>query len=123
MCVASYRHLLGLVLQAAWWLDGAGSGGQPVGQHGGQSADANQRGRRQGAKEMAQLVHLGYPQAAHHLRGLHLFHQRGTQLWNMQDTRVCHAKMNFCSCVYEVGKVGNSKTPRRCWKMSRSNAG
>lgn len=79
MC-ASYRHLLGLVLQAAGWLDGAGSGGEPVGQHSGQSADAHQRGRWEGAKEMAQLVHLGYPQAAHHLLDLHLLHQRGTQL-------------------------------------------
>lgn len=85
ICAPSYRHLLRLVLQVAGGLDGAGSGSQPVGQHGGQSADAHQRGGRQSAEELSQLGYLRYPQAAHYLLGLHLLHQGGTQLCGTQE--------------------------------------
>lgn len=70
----AYRHFLGLVLKVAGWLDGLGSGGEPISQDGGQSTDAQQRGGGQGVKEVAKLVHLRYPQAAHHLLGLYLLH-------------------------------------------------
>lgn len=78
VCAPPYRHLLRLVQQATGWLDGARSGGKPVCQHSGESTDAEQRGGRQGVKEMTKLVHLWYPQAAHHLLGLYLLHQVGT---------------------------------------------
>jgi len=78
---ASYRHLLGLVQQTAGRRDGPRPRGQPVRQHGGQRADAHQRGGRQGPEELTQVLHLRDPQARHHLLGLHLLHQGGTQLW------------------------------------------
>lgn len=70
----SYRNLFGLMQQVAGRLDGTGSGGQPVRQHSGQGADAHQSGGGQGAEELADVVNLWYPQAAHHLLGLHLLH-------------------------------------------------
>lgn len=73
----AYRHFLGLVLQVAGRLDALGSGGEPISQDGRQRADAQQRGCRQRVKEVAKLIHLRYPQAAHHLLGLYLLHQVG----------------------------------------------
>lgn len=74
----AYRHFLRLVLQVAGRLDGPGPGGEPISQDSRQSADAQQRGGRQRVKEVAKLIHLRDPQAAHHLLGLYLLHQVGT---------------------------------------------
>lgn len=74
----AYRHFLRLVLQVAGRLDGLGSGGEPINQDSRQGTNAHQRGGWQRVEEVAKLIHLRYPQAAHHLLGLYLLHQVGT---------------------------------------------